>query len=153
MGSAREFFEGVRAAQALIDGALARIESMRQREGVRAQRYDALGRSYHDPSSAMEGTEARIDAEERVRRQCAEWLAEVERGRRVCAGVRGANPGQMWADAIELRYIDRRSWQEVASALGVTTRQAQAWASTGLDWVDSVGIAAAESGMGQAQLF
>lgn len=153
MGEAREFFEGVRASQRLIDGALARIESMRQREGVRAQRYDAIGKSFHGPSSGMGETDARIDAEDRIRAQCRDWLAEVDRGRRVCAGVRGANPGQMWADALELRYVDCRSWQEVASALGVTTRQAQSWADTGIDWVNSVGIAAAEGGMGQAQLF
>lgn len=151
MGTAREFFEGVRASGRLIDGALARIRAMRGREGVRAQRYDAVGHGCNVPSSGMGETDARIDAEERVRAQCRGWQAEVDRGRRVCAGVRAANPGQMWADALELRYIERLTWKEVAAALGVSARQVQAWASTGMDWVDSVGIAAAEGGMGLAQ--
>ncbi|MFR3450419.1 MAG: hypothetical protein ACLTSX_00935 [Collinsella sp.] len=44
--TAREYFENARAAQRRIDGCLARVEAMRSREGVRAQRYDAIGKSY-----------------------------------------------------------------------------------------------------------
>ena len=44
-------------------------------------------------------------------------------------------------------------WTQTASVLGVSERQAQLDVSCALDWVDSVGIAAARSGMGQAALF
>ena len=153
MGSgAREFFEGVRAAQRLIDGALARLSAMREREGARSQSYGAVGggRACGD---GMRAVDARLDYEASVREEMDGFRAEVERGRRVCAGVRAANPGQRWADALELRFIECLSWQQVANALSCSIRQAQAWSSAGCDWVDSVGLSLAEQGLGPAQPF
>lgn len=153
MGSgAREFFEGVRAAQRLIDGALARLSAMREREGARSQSYGTVGggRACGD---GMRAVDARLDYEARVRAEIDGFRAEVERGRRVCAGVRAANPGLRWADALELRYISCLPWRQVADALGVSESQAKSDASAALDWVDSVGVAKACEGVGQAQPF
>lgn len=164
MGTAREFFEGVRAAQRLIDGALARLEAMRSREGIRSQRYDAIGGG-GGVRDAMAPIDARMDAEARVMSQIRSYEAEVARGRRVCEGVRAACPAHAsggclpdvnavrnGADVLELRYVEGQTWREVASALGVSVRLAQSWSDAALDWVDLVGLAAAEGGMGQAQL-
>ena len=153
MGSgAREFFEGVRAAQRLIDGALARLSAMREREGARSQSYGAVGggRACGD---GMRAVDARLDYEASVREEMDGFRAEVERGRRVCAGVRAANPGQRWADALELRYVCCLGWRQVADAMDVSESQAKADVAAALDWVDSVGVAAARAGMGQAQAF
>ena len=150
--TAREYFEGVRACQRAIDRRLAVIASMRRREAVRAQSYEAVGRS-PGARDAMAATDARIDAEAAAAADLADMRREVEGGRELCRGVRAAHGTTRWADALELHYIEDMPWTQTASVLGVSERQAQLDVSCALDWVDSVGIAAARSGMGQAALF
>lgn len=149
---AREYFEGVRAAQSAVGRRLAAIERMREREQVRAQRYSVSvhGGGMHD---AMAATDARVDAEGAAMRELGALLDEVARGREVCRGVRAANPAQRWGDALELRYCEDLPWRQVAASLDVSERQAMADVSCALDWVDLVGVAAARDGMGQAALF
>lgn len=151
--TAREYFENARGAQRRIDGCLARIEAMRSREGVRAQRYDVIGRTYGGGHDAMCATDARIDAEARMQSEMAQLGAMVEDARAVCSGVRAANPCSRWGDVLELRYCDDVDWRRLACSLGISERQAHADHDSALDWVDLVGIAAAREGVGQAQLF
>ncbi len=114
--TAREYFENARAAQRRIDGCLARIEAMRSREGVRAQRYDAIGKSYGGDHDVMRMTDARIDAESRIASEVAELRAIVEDARAVCSGIRAANPEHaFWGDVLELRFCDCEQWYTVAS--------------------------------------
>lgn len=142
--SARDYFEDVRAAQRGIDRTLALMESMRERERTRAQRYDLIGRGKGPGADPMAATDARIDWERaHPASELARLEAEVADGRRVCAGVRAANPRLRWADALEWRYCEDRSWQEVAALMGVSVRCAHADAAAALDWVDMVGVAAA----------
>ena len=146
---AREYFEGVRAAQRGIDRRLAVMESMRQREQVRVQRYDAVGRGAGN-TDFMGATDGRIDYERRCEGEIAALRREVAEGREVCAGVRAAHSGLRWGDVLELRYVECLSWREAASLLCVSVRQAQDDLNCALDWVDSVGIAAAKEGSGSA---
>ena len=142
MGTAKEYMESVRAAQQLIDGARARLSSMRVREGLRGCGYASVG-SGGGARDAMAATDARIDAERRLDREMAGYTAEVDAGRAVCAGVRAANRSlPLWADALELYYCDGLTWQAAAAALGVSVRSAQDARNPALDWVDSRGIAA-----------
>lgn len=152
--TAREYFENARAAQRRIDGCLARIEAMRSREGVRSQRYDAIGRSYGGGRDAMRMTDARIEAEARMASEMADLRAMVEDARAVCSGIRAANPKHAyWGDVLELRFCDCAQWYTVASSLGISESYAKLCCSSALDWVDLVGIAAAREGRGQAALF
>ena len=150
--TAREYFEQARACQRSIDRRLAVIESMREREQVRAQRYDALGHGSY-ASDARGLTDARLDMERAAEREVAELGAAVDDARAVCRGVRRANPHTRWGDVLELRYCEDMQWKQVAHSLGITDRQARADVSGALEWVDLVGIAAARTGMGQAALF
>lgn len=150
--TSREYFEGVRAAQAAIDRRLTSLEYMRKREEVRAQRY-TIGSHTSGNRDVMAATDARIDVEQAALDELAHLVDEVARGREVCRGVRAANPTQRWGDALEARYCEGLSWRAVALALDVSERQAMADASCALDWVDLVGLAAAQDGMGQAVLF
>ena len=150
--TAREYFEQARACQRSIDRRLAVIESMREREQVRAQRYDAIGHG-SGASDANRATDARIDAERAAEREVAELGAAVDDARTVCRGVRSANPHTRWGDVLELRFCEDMQWKQVAFALNVTDRQARADADGALEWVDLVGLAAARAGMGQAALF
>ena len=150
--TSREYFESASVAQRCIDGRLAAIRSMRDREGVRAQGYEAVGRSgFADPMSA---TDERIDAEARARSELAEYEAEVERARAVCRGIRAANPlHPLWGDSLELHYIELMTWDDAGRLCGVTGEAMRRAAYAALDWVDAVGIARARDGMGQASLF
>lgn len=151
--TARELFEDASSAQRRIDGRLAALRSMRAREGVRAQGYEAVGRSpgHGDP---MRLTDSRIDAEASARSELAALEAEVESARAVCRGVRLANPSHpLWGDALELHYIELMTWDEAGRYVGATGEGMRRAAYAALDWVDSVGIARAREGMGQAQLF
>lgn len=148
---AREYFDTVRAAQRGIDRRLAVIQSMRSREQVRAQRYDAVGKGAHG-ADFMRSTDDRIDYERRSGAELSELRHEVERGRELCAGVRSANPGKRWGDVLELRYCEDRTLQEIAGTLGVSVRSVHSDMSSALDWVDMVGIATARSGLGRAAI-
>ena len=152
--TAREYFENARAAQRRIDGCLARIEAMRSREGVRAQRYDAIGKSYGGDHDVMRMTDARIDAESRIASEITELRAIVEDARAVCSGIRAANPANYrWGDVLELRYCECMDWHRLAGCMCVSERQAHADHDAALDWVELVGIASAREGVGQAALF
>lgn len=148
---AREYFESVRAAQRGIDRRLAVMQSMRAREQVRAQRYDAVGKGSHG-TDFMRSTDDRIDYERRSEAELSDLRREVERGREVCDGVREANPRRRWGDALELRYCEDRTLQEIAGALGVSVRSVQADLAAALDWVSFAGIACARQGRGSAEL-
>lgn len=151
--TSREYFEAARAAQRLIDGRLTALRSMRAREGVRGQTYEAIGRGTgaSDPTRA---TDERIDAESRIRSELAALEREVEDARAVCRGIRAANPSHpLWGDAIELHYIELMGWAEIGRYLGCTGEAVRRAAYAALDWVDMVGIAAAREGCGQAALF
>ena len=150
---AREYFEAARAAQSAIDRRYRIIESMRSRESVRAQRYDAIGSGGGGNRDAMHATDARIDAEASARAEIAQLSSEVQDARAVCAGVRAANPTQRWGDVLECRYLECMDWRHVALAMDMSERQAHTDLDAALNWVDLVGIAAARDGMGQAALF
>ena len=151
--TAREFFESAASAQRRIDGRLAAIRAMREREGARAQSYEAIGRG-SGASDPMAAVAARIDAEAEAEREMAQLSSEVESARDVCRGVRAANPSHpLWGDALELHYIELLGWDDAARYLGVTGEGLRRAAYAALDWIDMVGIAAAREGCGQAALF
>lgn len=150
--TAREYFEGARSAQQAIDRRYATMEAMLAREGVRAQRYDRLGRGSALPN-AVTPTDVRLDYERRGAAEIAALRSQVEDAEAVARGVNAANPTTMLGDVLMLRYCSAMPWQNVAAALGLTPRAAQMQAAQALDWVDAVGIARAREGMGQAQLF
>lgn len=150
---ARDYFESARAAQRRIDGRLAAIRAMREREGARAQSYEAIGRG-SGASDPMRPVDARIDAERAAMAELAECEREVESARAVCRGVRVANPNHpVWGDVLELRYLELFEWDRIGRALGMSGSGVRQACSAALDWVDNVGIAAAREGCGQAALF
>ena len=151
--TAREYFEAARAAQRRIDGRLAAIRAMREREGVRAQSYEAIGRG-GGASDPMRAVDSRMDSERRALAELAECEAEVEDARAVCRGTSAANPhNPLWGDVLELRYLECFEWDRIGRALGVTGSGARQMCRAALEWIDSVGIAAAREGCGQAALF
>lgn len=148
----REYFDSIRDAQQSINGRLESIASMREREGLRAQRYDLTGGSSGN-GDAMRATDIRIDAEAAARQELEDLYAIIADGRDICRGIRAANPThRIWGDVLEKRYCDAGSWREVCTALDVCARKAHMEHDDALAWVESVGIARARTGMGQAEL-
>lgn len=126
---------------------------MREREGVRAQTYEAIGRG-SGASDPMRMTDSRMDAEREAKRELSQYEDAVEDARSVCSGVRAANPGHpLWGDSLELHYIELMGWDEIGRYLGLSGSGVRQACRAALDWVDSVGIASAREGCGQAALF
>lgn len=147
---ARAYFENAREAQRTIDRRLAVLESLKAREGVRAQRYDVIARSATS-TDAMWITNQRIDEEDKMREELAGLIHEVDEAREVCAGIRKANPrNRVWGDVLELRYIEDKGIGQIAKMLSSSKRHVYTEISCAFDWLDSVGIARALEGMGNA---
>lgn len=152
--TAAEYFEAARDCVRRLDRYASMIAAMRSRERVRAQRYDVGPRGKGGVRDFTAPTDSRIDMEARFEFERAGMEGEVSDARSLCSGVRAANPHHsIWGDALELRYIEDLPWRPVADALLVSESQARAEVRAALDWIDSVGIARAREGMGQASLF
>lgn len=148
--TSREYFESARSAQRLIAGRIAAIRSMRSREGLRGQSFEAvpLSGAARDP---MRATDSRIDAERDALRELDSYRRDVVDARRVCAGIRLANPlHPLWGDSIELHYLELMGWDEIGRRLGISASCVRYNCRQALDWVDSVGIARAREGVGAA---
>ena len=148
--TARDYFEAARTAQRLIDARTASLAAMRAREGLRAQSYEAVGRST-GRADPMRATDARIDAEAECLREIGRLRAEVAEAREVCAGFSAANPRSVGGAALELHYIDGLTWHATGAALDITDSGARQAANVALDWCDAVGIATARFGSGRAE--
>lgn len=152
---AREFFETVRSAQQSIDQLLSILASIRSRESVRTQRFDKIGGTAKGglPHSFADATNQRIDSEKRLAGEIERMTATVEDGRKVCEGVRAANPThQIWGAILQLRYCEDLPWSVIASSFDISERRAHYEHDSALEWIDRVGLAAAREGCGQEQL-
>ena len=145
--TAREYFEGVRAAVGLLERAGRRLEALRAAEGPRGAGISTAGRSgaVADP---MRATDARMDAEARILAEADRYRAEIAGGREVCAGLRALCPHTRWGDVLEARYCDALPWDPVASLMGVTRKTCQVDARAACDWLDAHGIAVAREAAG-----
>ena len=156
---AREFFEAVREASAEAERARAALMRMEAREGVRAQGYEARGRS-GGGADRTEATDARMDYEERMRRRLDEDYALIDLACRVLYGEesgRGgldALMGSAVADAISFRYVDARPWGEVAALMGYapdSVKSLKALCAQGFDCIDFLGWESVVGGCGGAE--
>lgn len=155
---AREFFEAVREASAEAERARATLLRMEAREGVRAQGYEARGRS-GGVADRTEATDARMDYEERMRRRLDEDYALIDLACRVLYGEESgkggveALMGSAVADCISFRYVDARPWSEVATLLGYSrwsVNSLRDLCQRGFDAVDALGWERVVDGVGDA---
>ena len=157
--SARSFFEAVRDASVECERTREALLRMEAREGVRAQGYEAQGRSGH-ASDRTAATDARIDYEERMRERVEADYALIDVACRVLYGSESgkggvdALMGSAVADAISFRYVDARPWSEVAAALGYSSDSAKslrALCEQGFDCIDFLGWDNVIGGRGGAE--
>lgn len=156
---ARSFFETVRGVSAELGRTRETLLRMEAREGVRAQGYEATGRS-GSVSDRTAATDARMDYEGRVRRRVEEGYALVDLA---CAVLYGRESGKggvdrlmgsSVADAISFRYVDARPWREVASLMGYapdSVRTVRHLCDQGFNCIDFLGWENVMGGVGEAE--
>ena len=155
--SARSFFEAARDASVECERTREALLRMEAREGVRAQGYEAQGRSGH-ASDRTAATDARIDYEERMRERVEADYALIDVACRVLYGSESgkggvdALMGSAVADAISFRYVDARPWSEVAALTGYSERQCHRLVETGFNAVDFLGWENCMGGVGDAAI-
>lgn len=156
---ARSFFETVRGVSAELERTRETLLRMEAREGVRAQGYEATGRS-GSVSDRTAATDARMDYEGRVRRRVEEGYAlmdlacSVLYGRESGKGGVDRLMGSSVADAISFRYVDARPWREVASLMGYapdSVRTVRHLCDQGFDCIDFLGWENVMGGRGGAE--
>lgn len=157
---ARDFFEAVRDAAREREDILGTIGSMERREGVRAQGYEAVGRS-GAVRDRMAATDDRMDYEASRAPMLAEDEAIIRLANSLIWGGAGGDmsggvaslAGERVATAMEMRYVHGLSLAEAARRMKYSPRSGQVVADlcrTGLDVVDSHRLMAVVRGEGGA---
>lgn len=157
---AGDLFDAVRDAAEERASILRAIGSMEAREGVRAQGYEATGRSGH-ASDRMAATDARMDyeadrgpvlEEDEAMLRLAESLIWGGDGGDMGGGVLSLM-GYEVAAAMEEYYVHALPWAEVARRLGYSadyTEKPKALCRQGLDCIDFLGWGNVVPGEGEA---
>lgn len=148
--TSREYFESASAAQCRIDACLASLAEMREKEGVRAQRYDAGPSGKGGVRDRMAATDRRMDYEAEAMEELSLLYAEVADARAVCRGYSAANPLSKGGPLLALHYLDLMTWRQVARHAHMSESTVREAARIALEWIDAHGIAAAREGVGMA---
>ena len=157
---AEDFFEAVRDAAREVADILGTIASMERREGVRAQGYEALGRQ-GGARDRMAATDDRMDYERSRSPLLAEDNAIIRVANSLIWGGDGGDlsggdaslAGERVATAMEMRYVQARSWGEVAALMGysrLSRRSLRDLCQSGFDAIDSLGWGRVVEGVGDA---
>lgn len=155
---AEDFFEAVRDASREAERTRLTLMQMEAREGVRAQGYEAQGRSGHTSDRAA-AIDARLDYEGRMRERIEEDYALIDLACRVLYGEESgkggvdALMGSAVADCMSFRYVDARPWPEVAALLGYSkwsVNSLRDMCQQGFDAVDALGWERVVDGVGDA---
>ena len=142
--SARDLFEAVREASREAERTRLTLMRMEASEGVRAQGYEATGRSGHRADDKAR-TDARIDYEARMDDRIREDYALMDLA---CAVLYGTDTGKGGLDALMgsavadclcFRYVQARPWSEVSALTGYSKSQCRRLCAQGMDACDFFG--------------
>lgn len=156
--SARDFFAAVREASREAERTRLTLLRMEAREGVRAQGYEPRV-MVGGERDRMAQTDARIDYEERMAERIEQdyrlldMACELLYGSESGKGGVDRLMGSAVADCISFRYVDARTWKEVAALLGYSrwsVNSLRDLCQQGFDAIDSLGWDNVLGGMGDA---
>lgn len=154
--SARDLFEAVREASREAERTRLTLMRMEASEGVRAQGYEATGRSGHRADDKAR-TDARIDYEARMDDRIREDYALMDLA---CAVLYGTDTGKGGLDALMgsavadclcFRYVQARPWSEVSALTGYSKSQCRRLCAQGMDACDFFGWSNVVGGEGVAE--
>lgn len=156
-GSARDFFEAVYDAAAEREKILRALAKMEAKEGVRAQGYEATGRS-GGTSDAMSATDRRMEKEAVCGPLLEEDDAMVTFAESVIWGNSGGDMrggvlhvmGFEAARVMERHYVHRLPWPACAREMECSESQVRRIADGALEAIDSMGWARIVPGVGDA---
>lgn len=154
---ARDFFEAVYDAAGEREDILRDLAEMEAREGVRAQGYEAAGRS-GGALDAMAATDRRMEREAVYAPLLDEDDAMVTFAESVIWGNRGGDMrggvlhvmGFEAARVMERHYVHRLPWPACAREMGCSESQARRLADGALEAIDSMGWSRLVPGVGTA---
>ena len=146
---AKEYFEGVRAEVVKTDMAREMLERMKEREGAKAQSYQAGG-SHGGACDPMESVSRRIDFEGRLKQRIADAEESIDEACEILYGADGHGglaklKGTRYADAICMGYLQAQSWNEIAEVMQGSVRWCHTLCDVGFAYIDSVGWAAVKN--------
>ena len=148
MQQAREVFESAAKAARRLTVVDAELDALSEawRHG------DWLGiaskGTHGDPTSAE--ASYRMGRSKALESERESLRATVEDARTLARGV-GELLGKGYEDALLYRYVESRTWAEVADALGVCLKTAHNRVSVACDCVDGLGAARVRAGRGMAE--
>lgn len=154
--TARDLFEAVREASREAERTRLTLMRMEASEGVRAQGYEATGRSGHRADDKAR-TDARIDYEARMDDRIRE---DYELMDLACAALYGTDTGKGGLDALMgsavadclcFRYVQARPWSEVSALTGYSKSQCRRLCAQGMDACDFLGWSNVLGGVGAAE--
>lgn len=154
---AREYFEQVRNAAKELENARRTMEMLRNREGLKAQRYSSVGHST-TLSEPMAATDSRIDFELEIQRgRFEEATVVVDDAMRLLFGGDGngglsALAGYRYAEVLMHYYCRAESWHQVSEILGKSRTSCKHLRNEALDLVDDFGFAHLKESVGYSKI-
>ena len=150
--SARQYFEGARAAMRMIDARKAMLQRLKDGELPRAASYDPMPKGKGGVSDPMRATDERMDAEGDLLREIEALEDEVAEARLLCKRVRVIDPTCYGGGLIDLHYFGFLSWKEAGAYLGISETLARQEANRAFKLIEDLGVQRVLSGWAQGQL-
>ena len=120
-------------------------------EGVERKTYSSVKPLVKDPTAAEAlAHQAALKQIEELEEKRKNLQIEIGTALVLLDGIRHTL-GHKQADVLELHYIDRFTWAQIAGELGISARQAIRQEQITFDWIDSHGWQAIVTGKGVAE--
>lgn len=134
----RHFFESASDAARQIQEISLREEARRALIGIHGSSGDAISRGTTlDP---MRQVDEAIDSEADERPLLFSLGVEVNNAEAVCRGIKMLSSFEA-GEVCRLKYLELKSWPEIAESLKHTETECQALLEMTLDWADGIGVA------------
>ena len=140
---ARDFLAMARHAVLQLRAIDSTVDAMRDALMLQAQRYSDAphGSADLDPQAAIDAyidAQAKAEVERVPLQEVVDDALEVLYGPHMRAGV-ARMLGATYADVLNQRWLQLRTWAAIAADMGVTTRWAQECGRVALEWMDETG--------------
>ena len=153
-GRARDFWVTLfMASRSLVRSRLT-LETIRAKEGVRAQSYAMIAHGgVSDKTAPIDDRmdyETIVNERDRDFRDLAALALDVLYGREGETGGISRVAGSATADAMALRFVDGNDWADVAEGVHYSVRSCQRMCEAGIDLCDALGWERVIRGEGRA---
>lgn len=145
METAREYFERVKAAHAIIDSAMDKLYELQAGPAITQQYTEAVAHT-PEPLKLEHHVVRMLTMEDVVKRQHQEQQDLINEAKARCCGLQLLHPNQQWGRALHYYYCDNMIQKAVAQCLcmSLTKFKDDGILETALDMVDHDGFARCE---------